>query len=242
MHHQDPAGAGPHPQHDQHPASLIAGLAAADLTPVDTDRARALLDTCDECSALHRDLVAIADATRTLPNARAPRDFRITAEQAARLRRTGWLATLLRPFTGARSPARPLATTFTTLGLVGVFVATVLPGLAGGVASMTAPEAAPGAGGPAMGAGATAAPAPQLGPAASSADPDGAGVGTKDNVEASAAPGFVQGGEDDRDLGSNTDGRIDAPAPPNLLLIGSLVLLAAGLAVFGLRFAGRRLR
>jgi anti-sigma factor RsiW len=237
MQHQDPAGSWQHPQHDPF---LIAGLAADDLSPAERTRATALTDACAACEALHADLRALAQATRTLPAPPAPRDFRITADQAARLRRTGWLATLLRPFTGVRSPARPLATTFTTLGLIGVFVATVLPGIAGGAASMTAPEADPGAAGaPAFGAGATAAPAPQLGPASSAGADDG--VGTKDNVEASAAPGVAQAGGD-RDLGSDTDGRIDDPTPANLMLIGSGALLAAGIVLFGLRLAARRLR
>jgi hypothetical protein len=166
------------------------------------------------------------------------RDFTITAEQAARLRRTGWLGTLLAPFAGARSAARPLAATFTTLGLVGVFVAAAVPALVGGAASMAAPE---GAGAPAGAPGpvATSAPDFQFGPAAT-AETDDRDT-TKDNQQASAEPlvGVTSGGGDR----ANDGGRLDAgTTPANPLLVGSLAFLAVGLVLFGLRFAGRRLR
>ena len=65
---------------------------------------------------------------------------------------------------------------------------------------------------------------------------------TKDNVDASAEPlvGVTTGGG--RDLGAD-GGRLDAePTPANPLLVGSVAFLAVGLVLFGLRFAGRRLR
>ena len=243
MHQPDPAGTRPRSTHDQHDPTLIAGLAADDLTTtVDRMRAEALVADCADCNALHADLVAIASATRMLPLTRAPRDFRITAEQAARLRPTGWLARLLAPFAGARSAARPLATAFTTLGLAGIFMATVLPGLLGGAAtSASAPEAAPGAGGGQhAGITASAAPAMQPDPAASG-NPDDQ-VGTKDSVDASAEP--IRGaafGNDGRDDGTSPE-RTAAGAPSNVLFVGSLAFVALGLLLFGLRYAGRRLR
>lgn len=232
----DPAGDRQQPQHDQHDTALIARLVADDLTSADRLRAQLLADACADCRALHRDLSAIVEATRGLPAPRAPRDFRITADQAARLRRTGWLGALLAPFATARSAARPLATAFTTLGLAGLFVAAVLPGMAGGMAASVAPE---GAGAPAIGAGATEAPVPQLGPAGSPAGQDG--FGTKDNAAASDAPGYVQDGGGEN-LDTDADERTAiTTSPQDLLLIGSLAFLAAGLVLFGLRFAGRRL-
>lgn len=237
MHHPDLAASRHHAQHD---LTLIAGLAADDLPSAERVRAQALADSCTECTSLRADLLAITQATRALPPARAPRDFRISAEQAARLRRTGWLGALLAPFAGARSAARPLATALTTLGLVGVFVAAALPGMLGGAASMAAPEAAPGVAG-APGPMASAAPGAQFGPMATTGPDDG--YGTKDNAGATAEPvvGVTSGGGNDRD--EAVDGRIDAtPAPANLPLIGSVALLSAGLVLFGLRFAGRRLR
>lgn len=244
MHQDHPATTQPRSTHDQHDPTLISGLAADDLTStVDRMRAQSLVADCADCSALHADLVAIAGATRTLPPSRAPRDFRITAERAARLRRTGWLATFLAPFAGARSAARPLAAAFTTLGLAGVFMATVLPGLLGGVAtSGSAPEAAPGAGGGQhAGITASAAPAMQPDPAASG-NPDDQ-VGTKDSVDASADPARgAAGGDGAEDFGSNSEAVGTAGAPVNVVLVGSLALLGLGLVLFALRYAGRRLR
>jgi hypothetical protein len=240
-------------------------------------RGQALLDSCVDCRALHDDLVAIAAATRSLPAARAPRDFRITAEQAARLRRTSWLTRLLGPFASAGSVARPLAAAFTTLGLVGVFVASALPGMLGGAASMAAPESQTGAGAPAAAAG-SQAPGTVAGPTLASTVPGDAGYGAKDNTAsqapaagrssapvpaASAGPGAgpseavaltATEGPQAAAAGATDDGRnsawaggsfandVPAPTPPNPLLIGSIALLAVGLLLFALRYAGRRLR
>jgi hypothetical protein len=236
---QDPAASRHHAQHD---LTLIAGFAADDQTAIERARAQALVDACTDCSSVRDDLVAIANATHALPAARAPRDFRITAEQAARLRRTGWLGALLAPFAGARSAAKPLATAFTTLGLVGVFVAAAVPGIVGGAASMAAPEAAPNVAGNPGPVASAAAPGAQFGPQATTGPDDG--YGTKDNVEASGSPllGATDGG-DSRDQGAVGGGRVDTPVQPtNGLLLGSVALLAVGLVLFGLRFAARRLR
>src|SRR6185295_12585376 len=78
--------------HDRHDPMLMAALAAGDLAGTDRDQAIALTRSCTECASLHADLLAIAEATTTLPPPiPAPsRDFRLTPEQAAGLRRTGW--------------------------------------------------------------------------------------------------------------------------------------------------------
>jgi hypothetical protein len=120
-----------------------------------------------------------------------------------------------------------------------------------------------------VGAGAPAAStaAPVAAPVASAGgSPAAAGVPTPPgqayNVDnaGSAAPGASRGTKAEAgspvgtqvavagDLGTASDGNqptFDAAtqaSPPNLLLIGSLGLLAVGLLVFGLLFAGRRLR
>jgi anti-sigma factor RsiW len=234
-----------HPNHPAHDLTLIAGHAAGDLAASERIRAEVLLDTCGECADVHRDLIAIAAATRSLPNlATAPRDFRLAPEQAARLRRTSVLLTFLAPFGAARSASRPLAAAFTSLGIAGLLVATVLPGLLGSAASPTAGnERDQGAIAPA----ATAAPVILPGqPAAivASANPDEA-VGVKNGDGATAAPEFgVAGGAQTEAPRGPTDSSIDLKrdSPPNLLFIGSLALLAVGLLLFGLRFASRRLR
>jgi hypothetical protein len=254
-----------HQDHAHHDVSLIAGHAAGDLSDFDTVAAAALLSSCTSCTEIHRDLVAIASATRALPRtAHAPRDFRLSPEQAEHLQRGSWLRTLLRPFASARSATRPMAAAFTSVGLAGVLVAVVVPSLIGGLggaASAPSRDSAtfgPMAGGPAS----TQAPAA---PAADSAAPEAAGATFR--VQAAAGGGssddanIVQNGGDsgmevavggqstDNGLGElsgaqNYDGgeRPADTSPVNLLFIGSLALLAVGIALFGLRFAARRLR
>lgn len=260
----------PNLDHPTHDLALVAAHAADDLPESDRIRAEALLASCADCTNLHRDLIAIADATRTLP---APtgriRDFQLEPDQADRLRRGSWLRRVLRPFGAAGSPARPLAAAFTTLGIAGLLFATVLPGLAGGtatsaperenVAGAAAPTSAPAA---APAATMAAAPVPQAGgptsnpadlgsyqyasgaPAASStagkaerslaATRGGGGFGTLASGGTSSGAGVV--------ADSNQPSLMATAAPPNLLIVGSLALLVVGLLLFGLRFAGRRVR
>ncbi|MBI2782103.1 MAG: hypothetical protein HYX55_09955 [Chloroflexi bacterium] len=241
------------PNHPEHDLLLIAGHAAGDLAESESPRAQSLLDTCAQCTDLHRDLIAITAATRSLPNlATAPRDFRLTPEQAAGLRRTGWLRTILAPLIGAKSAARPMAAAFTTLGIAGLLVATMLPGLAGfagGAASLAGPARDQ----TTTAAGATAAPAGpvngggQPAPAASAGSPDSE-FGTKDGTSPSGAPEIANGGARSPGPNGPTAVPVDAPddrlstSSPNPLLIGSVALLAAGIVLYGLQLAGRRLR
>ena len=252
-----------HPNHPDHDLLLIAAHAAGDATVTDGVRAQSLLETCPECVDLHRDLLSITATSRSLraaAAATAPRDFRITPEQAARLRRGSWLRTVLAPFGGARSAARPMATAFTSLGVAGLLVATVLPGMLGGAASTlgSAPErdmsqggavasaapAGPGAGA----AGPTLVPAagyPGVRPVANgpSQAPD-VEYGVKDGT--STPPDVAIAGSNSTQAPEAVDdmaGRLRASvSPPSPLFLGSIALLALGLLLFGLRFAGRRLR
>ena len=219
----------PNPSHADHDLLLIARHAAGDLADSDRVRARALLDTCESCAEVDRDLEAIARATRALPNrATAPRDFRLTPEHAAHLRRGSWLRTILAPIAPARSATRPMAAAFTSLGLVGLLVVAILPGLGGGAAmlgptreqAVTAASAAPAAQG--------GAPAP-----IASAGGPGNEFGAKDQNTSSGGPGGGIAGDATDTL---------APAPISLAFLGSLALLTVGVVLYLLRFAARRLR
>ena len=236
------------PNHPEHDLLLIAGHAAGDLAESESPRAQSLLDTCAQCTDLHRDLIAITAATRSLPNlATAPRDFRLTPEQAAGLRRTGWLRTILAPLTGAKSAARPMAAAFTTLGMAGLLIATVFSGLGGSAASLAGPARDQTAT-----AGATAAPAGPVNgggqPAPAASAGPGGGFDTKDGTSATSAPEIAN--IDTATGAPNGPTSVPAESPdhrvatttPNALLMGSLALLAAGVVLFALRFAGRRLR
>src|SRR6185437_10228463 len=131
-------------EHAQHDLELIAGHAAGDLSHPDQTRADALLGSCASCADLRRDLVAIAQATRTLPALPAPHDFQLSEAQAASLRRGGWIKSLLRRFAAPGSAVRPVAMAFTSLGLAGLLVTNILPALLGGLGSAgAAPQLAP---------------------------------------------------------------------------------------------------
>jgi hypothetical protein len=231
-----------HADHTQHDPVLISRFAADELTSTDQARATALIDSCRECRTLRDDLLAIALATRALPAQRAPRDFRITSEQAAHLARTGRFPRLGGVLVAMGAFGRPIAATFTTLGLVGIFVAGALPGLFG-AASMPAPEAVPGVGGSAATAASTA-PGAIDGPSVTSTARDDVGYRVDGAAQASGAPDEVRAGSitdpsstESRDLARPSDEQASG-----LLLWGSVTLLGVGLALFALRLAGRRLR
>jgi hypothetical protein len=113
-------------RHDTHDRLLIAARAAGDLTGRDLDRAELLLAACDHCRTLLAELRAIAEVTRHLPAAPRPPalDFRLTPDRAASLARGHRWRQFLRPFgrTGIGA-VRPLAATFTTLGVAGLLLA-----------------------------------------------------------------------------------------------------------------------
>ncbi len=246
--------------HESHDSTLIAGHAAGDLTDSERQRAQALMTSCAPCSDLHRDLLAIAAATQALPNlASSPRDFRLDAEQAARLRRGSWLRAALRPFASPRSATRPVAAAFTSLGVAGLFVVTVLPGMvglagspaarqgeaAGAPSSSAAPAAAPG--GPVSGLGNDATLVPVF--AVDSARPDAPDDMTPEDTsvkvlatEESEGAVAAGNGSPDVDREATDGGRLATTSPPNPVLIGSAALLAVGIMLFGLRFAARRIR
>jgi hypothetical protein len=249
-----------HADHAHHDLDLIAGHAAGDLP--DTDRASAdrLLETCAPCDALRRDLVAIATATHVLPApATSSRDFRLDPGQAERLRRGSWLRAVLRPFGATRSAVRPMAAAFTSLGIAGLFLATLLPGLGGFAGAPAAPGSIERDN--LTGAQATAAPAAlpaaTAGPQAPGAQAPGASpIRVNANVSRTAAPDPVSSsgqvavaGEDatgdakDAEGGERRMGPLTTAAPPiNPLILGSFALVGLGLLLFGLRIAARRLR
>jgi hypothetical protein len=248
-------------EHAQHDLDLIAAHVAGDLTDTERIRADGLLQSCNSCADLRRDLLVIATATRALPRtARAPRDFRLDAAQAERLRGGGWFRTLLRPFRTPQSVFRPMAAAFTTLGLAGLLVANVLPSLFGSAGS-----AAP-LRDQSQAAGATAAAAPAASEAPVLRPMSGGGAGASPGAEfqglgqaspaadsyvksnaghtaapVAGAPVPAQSSSAAERLSAETNGgNVAEPAPMNPLVLGSVVLVALGLALFGLRFAARR--
>jgi anti-sigma factor RsiW len=259
-------------EHDRHDPALIAGHAAGDLTATDQLRAETLLSACTACTELHGDLVALQVATRQAPApAMLARDLRLTPEQAERLRRGSRLRAFLRPFAAMHSATRPMAAALTSVGVAGLLIAAFVPGLLGsgvGSAPASGRDAATATSG-AFEAAASQAPA---GPVRDNAQGAGAGQpsgvapaieveptgpGDRDvltgvtlgpfksggiHIEAGGQP---KGSEDDRApaaLPSTPEGVIASIGPSTVVAIASLGFLLLGLALFGLRFAARRIR
>jgi hypothetical protein len=114
--------------HDLHDPFLVARHAAGEDLPGDERAdAIALLADCAACRELAADLGAISRAVATEPVRARSRDFRLTAEQARRLRGS-WLDRLLARFALPDLPVlRPLAGSALALGLLLVAVGTVVP-------------------------------------------------------------------------------------------------------------------
>src|SRR3954451_9763172 len=111
--------------HRDHDPDLIASLLDREAGGPDRDRATALVTSCNACARLHADLVALTAAVRVQPTPARPRDFSITPEDAARLRRgRGWRRLLA--LGGPRDRlTRPLALGLTTLGVAGLLLANI---------------------------------------------------------------------------------------------------------------------
>ena len=141
-------GAGTLAGHAGHDPLLIAALLDRPSGPV-LDRAAGSAPAggqppaCAGCRALLDDITAIAAVLPEMAVPPRPREFALSVEQAARLRRRGLAALLGRVGTARDAVTRPLAVGFTTLGLAGLLVAAAPVGLplAGGGAASLAPEA-----------------------------------------------------------------------------------------------------
>src|SRR5687767_7340889 len=117
----------PGSSHAQHDNTFIAAYAADDLTGVELERARALTSACMACAALEADLRALASATRRgdLPVPARPREFRLSAADAARLRPSGWRRFVAAFATPKMAFTQPLAAGLTTLGVAGLLLASL---------------------------------------------------------------------------------------------------------------------
>jgi hypothetical protein len=125
-------------RHALHDEELIASLAAGALDGEDEaderSRARSLVERCPVCSALHDDVAAIGAALNGAAafTAHAPRDFRLTVEDAQRLGGTVVTRRVTRGFRALfGNVARPLGASVAALGLVGVLVGSAVLGAAG---------------------------------------------------------------------------------------------------------------
>jgi anti-sigma factor RsiW len=221
--------------HAAHDLTLVAALAARDhgLAPGEHAQAKALLETCNACADLYVDLLAVATAVPTAAIPARPREFTLTAADAARLRPAGW-----RRFLKAIGSARdgmtfPLAMGLTTLGIAGLLVATI-PSLA--VSNQNAAQAP-------VGAAAGAASEGPLAAQVMSAEPD----------QSPDQEGGVFSGGDEGDAKASAAERNGTEASPqdiairddstgvSVLIVVAGALLILGLGLFALRWSARRL-
>jgi len=228
----DPRSGADHRTHD---LLVIAAGAAGDLTGVEAAKVDRLVETCGACASLHADLAAIARATRTLPaTATAPRDFRLTAIQAGRLRRgTPWRR-VVRSLLGSRGIGRPLATAFTTLGLIASQPLDLRFASFGGSAAdrdVTTQN------------GPTSVPGPNASAEDDSLQPVRNGNSEGAYSGGSGAPSTSGQPKSNEGAGgvspSDDGGRLGATPP--VLIVVSTGLLGLGLGLFALRRFGRRL-
>lgn len=130
-------------RHALHDEELIAAFAAGDIDDkADAERARALVERCTTCKAIHADLGSLRAAIRASGSAEqraatqpAPRDFRLSVEDATRLRpgtpigriavRFGWRRRL---GMSIASFGRPVGAAMATLGVVGLLIGTLTLG------------------------------------------------------------------------------------------------------------------
>ncbi len=127
----------------QEHAALIVALDAGDLAGLELTSAESLVASCGGCAALADDLLAIRGAMTALPVRSRRRDYRLTAEDAARLRPSGWRR-VIEWLAAPGSTVRPLATGLATLGLAGLLLTSGVPGMLSGFGSAGgAPVAAP---------------------------------------------------------------------------------------------------
>ena len=223
-------------RHALHDEELIAAFAVDGENAEDPSRARSLIERCPTCRDLYADVVAIgatihaAGTTEAFAATRpAPRDFRLTPMDAARLRPGNvFQRGLARLFAGAAMFGRPIGAGLATLGLVGLVVGTMTLGQLRGAA---APQSE---GATIAGAGATSAPG---GAPATTFDVLGA------QPAASSAAGRLDAGPNassERQKQPGTDFATDSTAESGtaeLLFGGSILVLVLGV---GLMLTGYR--
>jgi hypothetical protein len=209
-----PALHSPAAEAQDHAARIVA-LDAGDLAGAELTAAESLVGSCGGCAALADDLLAIRGAMTALPVLPRRRDYRLTAEDAARLRPSGWRR-LIDWLAAPGSTVRPLATGLATLGVVGLLLTSGVPGMFSGFGSAgAAPVAAPAgpvedaAGG---GSGATELQGTYAPPAASGA-PDVFESGVP-GLAATAAPAPLPAATPSGDEAAGVTGEASTAEPP----------------------------
>ena len=220
--------------HAGHDRQLVVAFACGDLPAEDVQDARALIARCRRCAALVDEIVLISAATRRdLVAPARPRDFRLTSDDAERLRGNA-VGRLLRRLGSPRLQVlQPLAGAAMAIGLVLMLATSVLPSFSFGTAGAApAPAAVQGdtsrdtTGGEGATSGDTTggaeiAPAsPLTAPAASPAAAASPDIAAYSETDASTKANVTE-------LAATSSTSIDPVAPIGLglLVLGALLLL-----------------
>jgi hypothetical protein len=113
--------------HAHHDRVLVSRYAAGDGYEGEGDLARQLVERCAECASLASDIRALSTALAASHAPRRPRDFRLDAQQAERLRGNTLQRLLRRIAAPGLAPVRPLAGVALSIGLAMAVVGAALP-------------------------------------------------------------------------------------------------------------------
>lgn len=225
--------------HDLHDRLAVAALAARDPGSETTDvaTARAQVAACGQCADLLADLLAVQAAVPSAAVPTRPRDFTLTAADAARLRPARWRRLLGAIGSARDGVSRPLAMGLTTLGIAGLLAASIpaIGGLGGSTGAILSTV------GDSVGRVNAAPPAAAQGSGLDllSGEPES---------ERSADGGVFQGGGEAAAPSPETDiasGPAEAAIRDDRTGMSTLIVLAGsllimGLGLFGLRWSARR--
>jgi hypothetical protein len=232
--------------HRRHDRLLVARFATGDAEFGQEREAKDLIRRCSECAALAADITLISKSTAALPAARRTRDFRLTAEQAEKLRGSAF-ERFFRALSGSGwTVLRPAAGVALSIGLV-MSVVGVLPILGGGgfaAAPVGAPTSADvnGLGNESFPSPTNGdqvfAPAASPGPVAGADDPTRAE--TADNTLNNIYVKTASPQPDLAPLPQVSSARDSGLSSQDVLFVGGLVVTALAMAVLALLYAARR--
>jgi hypothetical protein len=229
-------------EHRRHDRLLVARFAVGDAGFGQEHEARDLVRRCSECAALAADISAISNSVARMPAQPRPRDFRLTAEQAALLRGSRfdrWLRTIT---SSGWSTVRPVAAVALSIGMV-MSVVGFLPVIGAanggptGSDAVQVPVAAPGDRNDLPGA----TPEPMevgtdnKGGVSSAESPAGENLDNAYLTQQTAAP---EGGGQPNGLGAALPG--SGSGVRDLVLLSGIAVTIAALVILVLLYAARR--
>jgi hypothetical protein len=118
---------GHNPGHARHDQLLVVRFGAGDATGTDAEEARALTQSCTDCAQIAADIRLLQTSMSALPTPRRTRNFRLTAEDAERLRGSAFDRFLRRLAMPQLGVLRPVAGVALALGLTITAVGAGLP-------------------------------------------------------------------------------------------------------------------